>query len=465
MDSIIFYEPPSAHIPASSNKSLTSDDTSTVQTESVAQRSKYDEILTAYDTTEYVDMSGLDQGGLRLDFTDVSVNVQENTDSARAGDTYNEDDLSSVSELLSCTGQTETLTGLSSSADYKLKRVSDQFASPINSRPGNSQDKPILLDDDQANCAQTSALESVQAASTGCIKSVTPPTPSNCSDYDSSDIQSDDIFDIFAEDDNGGNCKGIRPAKRQKLPLVCHNPLARKTVPDNRFMLRQDNNGRGRDTAADFDGMVTEGDSSNISSRDVESLTSHDSLCMKRKRRSNSSPTLKRSKVLPSPNYSGQKFRGTGTAPTLKTDRQHSSSSSTDTEETASRASPVAEDDSGPPGAWPFQGFLGCQVVGSEQFLTIHISKEYLHHFLPSQVSLSSRKGATIIAKKARTVTSVSQRRRTWSRFTPEEDKRLIELKNQGLSWKAIQQQHFKERSIGTLQVHYCTKLQKQKRE
>ena len=43
--------------------------------------------------------------------------------------------------------------------------------------------------------------------------------------------------------------------------------------------------------------------------------------------------------------------------------------------------------------------------------------------------------------------------------FTAEEDKKLIDLKeNQGLSWKDIID-YFPKRTIGALQVRYCTKL------
>ncbi|KAI9792214.1 MAG: hypothetical protein M1816_002755 [Peltula sp. TS41687] len=455
MDSIIFYEPHLAHAPVASNKPLTSDDTSTVQGSSVAQRSAYGKILARYEAVECIDMS-------------------EDTDTTRASDTFNRDDLPSLSELLSCTSQKGILRRLNSSAEYKPEWVSDQLANPSDSRPGSSQDKPILLDHDEASCDQTGAPESVRAADTGCISSGTPPTPSNCNNYGRSDIHSDEIFDVFAKDDNGGNCESNRPAVRQKSPPIRHNP------PRSQSMLRQDENGRGRDSAADF-GMETESDSNNIliirstlltlkdsaaqasltdtddDLPDAENSTLHDSPCMKRKRLSDGSRTFKRSKVSPFPNCSRPKFRGTGTAVTLKTGRRCSSSSSTDTEEMVSEASPAAEDDSGPSGAWPFQGFLGCQAIGSEEFLTIRISKEYLHDLLHSQVSRSDERGATRIAKGASGVTSTSQRQR----FTPEEDKRLIELRKQGLPWKEIHQQHFKGRSIGSLQVHYCTKLQK----
>ncbi|KAH7322555.1 hypothetical protein B0I35DRAFT_425982 [Stachybotrys elegans] len=46
--------------------------------------------------------------------------------------------------------------------------------------------------------------------------------------------------------------------------------------------------------------------------------------------------------------------------------------------------------------------------------------------------------------------------------FTPEEDSLLVMLKNQGLAWKDIHAQHMKEypeRTVGALQVRYCTKL------
>ena len=44
------------------------------------------------------------------------------------------------------------------------------------------------------------------------------------------------------------------------------------------------------------------------------------------------------------------------------------------------------------------------------------------------------------------------------SRFSPEEDALLLQLKREGLSWDEISDR-FPERSKGTLQVHYSTKL------
>jgi hypothetical protein len=44
------------------------------------------------------------------------------------------------------------------------------------------------------------------------------------------------------------------------------------------------------------------------------------------------------------------------------------------------------------------------------------------------------------------------------SRLSPEEDALLLQLKREGLSWDEISDR-FPERSKGTLQVHYSTKL------
>ena len=53
----------------------------------------------------------------------------------------------------------------------------------------------------------------------------------------------------------------------------------------------------------------------------------------------------------------------------------------------------------------------------------------------------------------------VKRKRRKGYAFTPGEDAKLVDLKeNQGLPWKDIVR-HFPGRSSGLLQVHYCTKL------
>jgi hypothetical protein len=56
----------------------------------------------------------------------------------------------------------------------------------------------------------------------------------------------------------------------------------------------------------------------------------------------------------------------------------------------------------------------------------------------------------------------ITKRRAVTKSYSPEEDSLIIALKEQGLSWKDIHTQHrklFPERSIGTLQVRYSTKL------
>ncbi len=72
---------------------------------------------------------------------------------------------------------------------------------------------------------------------------------------------------------------------------------------------------------------------------------------------------------------------------------------------------------------------------------------------------------SNILVKSCRsTRRKTATRRKTGSRssWTHEEEEFLIELKKEGLTWNNIHKRHkeaFPERSVGTLQVHYCTKL------
>jgi hypothetical protein len=57
---------------------------------------------------------------------------------------------------------------------------------------------------------------------------------------------------------------------------------------------------------------------------------------------------------------------------------------------------------------------------------------------------------------------SMAKQSESTKNYSPEEDSLLIALKDQGLSWKDIHEEHrkqFPERAKGSLQVRYCTKL------
>jgi len=48
----------------------------------------------------------------------------------------------------------------------------------------------------------------------------------------------------------------------------------------------------------------------------------------------------------------------------------------------------------------------------------------------------------------------------TGTRYTEEDDKQLLELKEErGMSWQEIQREYFPQREMNSLQVHYCTKV------
>ncbi|KAH7304483.1 hypothetical protein B0I35DRAFT_151443 [Stachybotrys elegans] len=71
--------------------------------------------------------------------------------------------------------------------------------------------------------------------------------------------------------------------------------------------------------------------------------------------------------------------------------------------------------------------------------------------------------GANRASTKASSLMNKTVRKRgPVGTFTRDEDSLLINLKNQGLAWKDIHAQHMKEfpeRTMGALQVRYCTKL------
>lgn len=121
---------------------------------------------------------------------------------------------------------------------------------------------------------------------------------------------------------------------------------------------------------------------------------------------------------------------------------------------------------------WPTRGFIRRKKVGSKQFCTLCFSLDDFHCEIPSPISsVRSRRTATKpaplgmatdpprVAEQAETPKSTSRLQRTRSKFTQEENARLIDLKEgQILSWGQTKKS-FPRRSIGSLQVHYCTKL------
>ncbi|KAH6675955.1 hypothetical protein B0J14DRAFT_587704, partial [Halenospora varia] len=111
----------------------------------------------------------------------------------------------------------------------------------------------------------------------------------------------------------------------------------------------------------------------------------------------------------------------------------------------------------------PIHGYLTLKTIESKVVYCLTFSQE----LLPEPSGTSQRQGI------ARNVSSSSDRRDSErlpvqgrdrstparnSRFSPEEDELLLQLKGEGLSWDEISDR-FPERSKGALQVHFSTKL------
>ncbi len=111
----------------------------------------------------------------------------------------------------------------------------------------------------------------------------------------------------------------------------------------------------------------------------------------------------------------------------------------------------------------PVHGYLTLKTIESKVVYCLTFSQD----LLPGPRRTSQRQGT------AKSVSSISDRRDSeWSplqeratniparnsRFPPEDDELLLQLKGEGLSWDMISHR-FPGRSKGTLQVHYSTKL------
>jgi hypothetical protein len=111
----------------------------------------------------------------------------------------------------------------------------------------------------------------------------------------------------------------------------------------------------------------------------------------------------------------------------------------------------------------PILGYLTLKTIESKVVYCLTFSQD----LLPEPRGTSQRQGI------ARSVSSSSDRRDSEllpvqeramsrparnSRFSSEDDILLLQLKGEGLSWDEISER-FPERSKGTLQVHYSTKL------
>jgi hypothetical protein len=122
---------------------------------------------------------------------------------------------------------------------------------------------------------------------------------------------------------------------------------------------------------------------------------------------------------------------------------------------------------------WPMEGFLKRTRVGHELFYSLDFRLNDIGTTVsatgPSrsprkpiniQNNRNGRNSPVVLIPSKPPRTGLSARKAR-SRFTVRENKRLIHLKEvSGLSWQEISC-HFPGRTMGTLQVHYCTKLKR----
>jgi hypothetical protein len=131
----------------------------------------------------------------------------------------------------------------------------------------------------------------------------------------------------------------------------------------------------------------------------------------------------------------------------------------------ASEAEPVAEYQE-----WPFQGFLkririGDDVTYNLEFKLPSIS-EQLHlpidpkalDIFPSKEALAKVPTHHEAAAHSKIHHAPLQPKKKRVKWTPEEDAMLLQMRNNGCSWEEIHAA-LPHRSIGTIQVHYSTKL------
>jgi hypothetical protein len=120
---------------------------------------------------------------------------------------------------------------------------------------------------------------------------------------------------------------------------------------------------------------------------------------------------------------------------------------------------------------WPMHGFFKRTTIGNEIRYSMDFSLEQLQGFcaivcpLHTMSPNSDRDSSVRWANRPRVSTRVkktqsappSRNKRT--PFTLKEDALLVDLKeNKGWRWTQIKQE-FPQRTLNSLQVHYCTKL------
>jgi hypothetical protein len=131
----------------------------------------------------------------------------------------------------------------------------------------------------------------------------------------------------------------------------------------------------------------------------------------------------------------------------------------------AAKAEPIAEYQE-----WPFQGFLKRTRIRDDvtynlKFKLPSISEQLHIPIDPKALDICSSKEASAqvpinynAAARVKVHQAPLQSRKRRVKWTPEEDATLLQMRSDGCSWEEIHDE-LPHRSIGTIQVHYSTKL------
>jgi hypothetical protein len=131
----------------------------------------------------------------------------------------------------------------------------------------------------------------------------------------------------------------------------------------------------------------------------------------------------------------------------------------------ASETGPVADYQE-----WPFQGFLKRIKIGDDMTYNLEFKlPSILEHLRlpidPKELDITSNKEAlpkvpiyNNAAAHSKIYQAPLQPKKKRVKWTPEEDATLLRMRNDGCSWEDIHDA-LPHRSIGTIQVHYSTKL------
>ncbi|PMD13233.1 hypothetical protein NA56DRAFT_585982, partial [Hyaloscypha hepaticicola] len=121
---------------------------------------------------------------------------------------------------------------------------------------------------------------------------------------------------------------------------------------------------------------------------------------------------------------------------------------------------------------WPFQGFFKCirirdNVTYNLEFKLPSILERLHLPTDPAALDICSSKEAPAkvpthhdVAVHSKTRQALLQPKKRRVKWTTEEDATLLQMRNDGCSWEKIHAA-LPHRSIGTIQVHYSTKLKR----